>query len=246
MDLFRRIFFAAVLTGAVAGLANAGLQQWRVVPLILQAETYESGGHAHSAEESSHVYADGVEVGHATVDGAAADAEPSWAPADGFERIFYTTLATVLAGMGLALVVGAISLLVGLPLTLGNGVLWGLGGFVVFTLAPAFGLPPELPGMPAAELGARQAWWWGTVAATGAGVLAIAKYRNLLAVGAGLVLVLLPHLIGAPAVSEEPSGVPAHLAAAYVATAITASMVFWLIAGPLLGWFNQRYSEEPA
>ena len=28
----------------------------------------------------------------------------------------------------------------------------GLGGFVVFTAAPGLGLPPELPGMPAAEL----------------------------------------------------------------------------------------------
>ncbi|MEI2612914.1 MAG: CbtA family protein [Candidatus Promineifilaceae bacterium] len=41
---------------------------------------------------------------------------------------------------------------------------------LAFQLAPAFGLPPELPGMAAADLGARQVWWCGTALATGVGI----------------------------------------------------------------------------
>jgi predicted cobalt transporter CbtA len=37
-----------------------------------------------------------------------------------------------------------------------RGLLWGLGGFAALHLAPAVGLPPELPGMASADLAARQ------------------------------------------------------------------------------------------
>ena len=40
MKLFQRIFFAAVLAGLAAGFAMSAVQQWRVAPLILQAEVY--------------------------------------------------------------------------------------------------------------------------------------------------------------------------------------------------------------
>src|SRR3974390_3265881 len=40
-----------------------------------------------------------------------------------------------------------------------EGLMWGLAGFAVFTLAPGLGLPPELPGVPAAPLLSRQLWW---------------------------------------------------------------------------------------
>ncbi len=72
-------------------------------------------------------------------------------------------------------------------LTLHPGLLWGLAGFVVFVLAPNFGLPPELPGMQAGDLMQRQIWWLATV------VLTAADWRCLLssAVGVYACLVLL-------------------------------------------------------
>ena len=51
---------------------------------------------------------------------------------------------------------------------------WGFAGFAVFTLAPGLGLPPELPAMPAADLGDRQIWWTATVLATAVGLALIA------------------------------------------------------------------------
>jgi len=248
MNLFRRIFFAAVLSGLAAGLAMSAVQQWRVAPLILEAETYE--GQEAPAAPATHTHDDGAAAhSHDAQEAAPAGHvhdEDAWAPQDGAERIFYTVLADVLAAIGFALVLAAVSVLVGLPITAANGIVWGLGGFIVFQLAPAFGLPPELPGMPAADLGARQLWWWGTAIATGAGLLGIAKFRNWQAIGVGAVLILLPHLIGAPQPPHEPSAVPAHLATAFAASALSAGAVFWFILGPLLGYLNTRFAKAEA
>ena len=148
MKLFQRILFAAVLAGLAAGLGMSALHQWKVVPLIHIAESYEASAPAHE-------HADAATAADGQVHDAAA-----WAPADGFERTAYTLLANVLASIGFALLLGALSVLWGIEITARNGVLWGLGGFLAFQLAPAVGLPPELPGMAAAELGARQLWWW--------------------------------------------------------------------------------------
>ncbi|CDP53266.1 Predicted cobalt transporter CbtA [Devosia sp. DBB001] len=240
MNLFRRIFFAAVLAGLAAGLAMSAVQQWRVAPLILEAETYEG-----QEAPAVHDHADATAATPAAAHEHEHD-EDAWAPQDGAERILYTVLADVLAAIGFALVLAAVSVLVGLPVTAANGIVWGLGGFIVFQLAPAFGLPPELPGMPAADLGARQLWWWGTVIATGAGLLGIAKFRNWQAIAVGAVLILLPHLIGAPQPPHEPSAVPAHLATAFAASALSAGAVFWFIVGPLLGYLNTRFAKAEA
>lgn len=249
MELFRRIFFAAVLAGTVAGLVNAGLQQWRVVPLILQAETFETGGHSHGAaaepEVEEHVHEDGTVHLHEveTETEQTAEAE-EWAPADGWERTGFTILATLLAGVGFTLVIAAVSMLTGLAVTPVNGMLWGLAGFAAFNLAPAMGLPPELPGMAAADLATRQIWWWGTALATGLGAYVIAQFRTAWAIGAACVLWLAPHIIGAPVAPAEHSDVPAHLATAFAANALGAALIFWLISGSAYGWLTQYFSGE--
>lgn len=235
MKLFQRVFFAAVLAGLAAGLVMSAVQQWRVAPLILAAEEYETAApevaHSHEAAAPAHDHAHDDDV---------------WAPQDGAERIFYTGLANVLGSIGFALVLAAVSVLAGIEITAKNGVIWGLAGFLCLQLAPAFGLPPELPGMPAADLGVRQAWWVATAIATGAGLLAIAKLRNWTGIALAAVLILAPHVWGAPAAPHEPSAVPAHLATAFAASSLFAGAVFWLIVGPLLGWLSERFARSPA
>ena len=235
MDMFRRIFFAAVLAGVVAGLALSAIQQWRVVPLILQAEHFENDlAHAEGAA-TSQPHTD-----------EPSDGSGPWAPGNGFERTFYTVLATMLVSVGFALVIGAVSVLLSMEITLANGAIWGLGGFLAFSLAPAFGLPPVLPGMELGDLGDRQFWWWGTALATGGGLLAMAKFRSVFALALGLLLIIAPHIIGAPSTPDMQSQLPAHLAAAFTASTLTASMVYWLIAGSLIGLFNQRFTKGAA
>lgn len=236
MKIFQRIFFAAVLAGLAAGLAMSAIQQWRVAPLILAAEVYEtdeataSADHSHDAATPAHQHD-----------------ESAWEPQDGVERIFYTVLANVLGGIGFAMLLAAVSVLAGLEITAKNGVIWGLAGFLSLQLAPAFGLPPELPGMPAADLVARQTWWIVTAVATGAGILAIARLRNWTGIVIAVVLILAPHVWGAPQLAaEHASAVPANLATAFAANSLVAGAVFWLIAGPFLGWLNERLARSPA
>jgi len=245
MKLFQRIFFAAVLAGLAAGLAMSALQQWKVAPLILAAETYENAAPAEVAV-ADHTHPEGT-APHAHAEAAPAHEhdENAWAPQDGAERTFYTVLANVLGCMGFALLLAAVSVLLGLPITAANGVIWGIGGFVAFQLAPALGLAPELPGMPAADLGARQLWWWGAALATGAGFLVVAKLRNWTSIGIAAVLLLLPHIIGAPQlVGDHASAVPAHLATEFAAAAFAAGALFWLTVGPLLGYFTELFARR--
>ena len=82
-----------------------------------------------------------------------------WFPDEGLERTFYTSGSNIVTGVAFALVLVGVFLLRGKPVDLNQGFLWGAAGFVVFSAAPALGLPPELPGMTAATLGSRQLWW---------------------------------------------------------------------------------------
>lgn len=232
MEMFRRIFFAAVLAGAVAGLALSLIQQWRVVPLILEAELYEISD-AHALE-------------HANDASPAAPHTHQAAAEDGFGRVALTVLSTVLAGLGFALIIGAVSVLAGLEITTKNGLLWGMAGFLAFALMPAIGLPPDLPGMVAADLASRQIWWWTTVLATTAGILVFVKWHNPVALAIGILLALLPHIVGAPVPPAVNSNVPAHLAAIYVTNSLGASMAFWLILGAGFGWFNRHVFKQQA
>jgi cobalt transporter subunit CbtA len=232
MEMFRRIFFAAVLAGIVAGLALSAIQQWRVVPLILEAELYEISD-AHAIE-------------HASDASPAAPHAHDVAKSGGSGRIALTVLSTVLAGLGFALVLGAVSVLAGLDITPTNGLLWGLGGFFAFSLMPAIGLPPDLPGMVAADLATRQIWWWGTVLASAAGILVFVKWRGPVTLALGVALILLPHIIGAPQPPAANSNVPAHLAAIYVTNSLGASMVFWLILGAGFSWVNKHIFKQQA
>ena len=242
MKLFQRIFFAAVLAGLVAGLAYAALQQWKVAPLILAAEVFETAEPAEAAPaEHTHDAATPAHTHEAAAPAHEHD-EDAWAPQDGAERIFYTVLADVLACIGYALLLAAISVLGGIEITARNGILFGLAGFISVQLAPALGLPPELPGMAAADLGTRQVWWIATALATGVGIFILARWRNWTSIGICAVLILLPHIIGAPAAPEEHGAVPAHLATAFAANGIGAAALFWLTVGPLLGWLNERFA----
>ncbi len=273
MEMFRRFFFAAVLAGTVAGLFSAAIQQWRVVPLILEAEQYEvteqmqypagrqmsgvsgevregeapqvllipqtsleSAPHPHTGEEeanSDHPH-----------DLEATRVEQNWMPQEGLERLFYTVVSTLLVSLGFAFLLVGVSVLTNLQITVANGIMWGLAGFVTFSLMPAIGLAPELPGMEAADLGTRQFWWWGTVLSTGGGLLVLARFSSAIKIPVAIGLLLIPHLVGAPIAPPTQSDVPALLASTFAANALFASLAFWVVLGVVFGWANQRNMKK--
>jgi len=224
MTVFRNAVFLAAVAGILTGIVMTGLQLAFTVPLILKAETFEN---AMPADEP------------ATTDEAAATehehAEEAWGPADGMERTFYTALANVVTGFGFALVVIAVSSFAGGIAGWRAGLLWGLAGFAVFTLAPGLGLPPELPAMPAGDLFARQVWWIGTAIATGAGLALIVFRRDLPLVVLGLALLVLPHVIGAPQPDSYESPIPEGLHHNFVVAVTVTNLVFWAVLGMAIG-----------
>ena len=114
-----------------------------------------------------------------------------------------------------------------------RGVAWGLGGFIAVNLAPALGLPPELPGMAAAELLARQTWWFATVLLTAAGIALIFLSHGPIWRLSGVLVAALPHIYGAPHPANLESNVPAILAAEFVTASLAANLIFWAILGAL-------------
>lgn len=238
MNMFRNTVFVAVIAGLLAGLAMAAMQSFATVPLILKAETFENA--APAAEPAAHEHAPGTPAHDHAAPAHEHDPE-AWAPADGLERTAYTAGANIVTAIGFALLLVVASELAGGILSWRQGALWGLAGFAVFTLAPGLGLPPELPAMPAADLEARQIWWWATVAATAGGLALIALRGSALWSLAGLVLIVAPHMVGAPQPVSYETPIPEGLHHQFVVMSTVTNLVFWVLLGGLVGLVRNRF-----
>lgn len=232
--MFRNLFFAALVAALCAGLATSAFQAWRVTPLILAAEAFEASGEV-TAESDAEATPEPGDDQAVTQPAHGGHEVAQWMPQDGFERTAYTVLANVFMAAGYALIIGAVSVLFNLPISFANGLLWGAAGFAAFSLAPALGLPPGMPGMPVAETLARQTWWLTTAASTGAAFVLVAKIRAPWALAVAVALILLPQLIAAPQPPNGPTGVPPRLTAAFVGAVLFNGALFWVVLGLAYG-----------
>jgi len=229
MAVFRRLVWVALCAGLVSGLFATAAHQIGTVPIILRAETYEKAAaqvptpvHDHMAPTTSENIA-------------------AWEPSNGVERTAYTSLADLLTGIGFALLLAAGLTLRGGEISWRDGLLWGLAGFAAVTIAPGLGLPPELPGTEAAPLLERQLWWLATVVSTGSGLALLAFTRRAHWTVLAAMLMVLPHLYGAPQPAEHPTTVTPELLSRQFVTAVTVvSFLFWLILGSSTGYFYNR------
>jgi cobalt transporter subunit CbtA len=239
--MFRRILTCALVAGFLGGIAISVVQTLTTTPLILHAETFE-GKEAPAPHKHSSLDAHGnplLILAHDAKPAPAGQAEP-WAPGDGIERTLYTSLANVLAGIGFALILVACFALSGQDMSGRRGVVWGVAGFAAFSLAPALSLPPEVPGAMAAELAPRQAWWFLCVAATAAGLWTMVFRRGAAWMVAGIALLALPHLLGAPQPARMGGPVPPELAGHFAAASLVTAAIFWTVLGWLSGTVWQR------
>ena len=248
MTFFRNVVFVAAIAGLLAGIVMTAMQTYATVPLILKAETFENS--AGAAEPHHHDAAPGGSTATSEATPPAAhthDADESWAPADGFERFAYTAGANVVTAIGFALILVAVSEAFGGIASWRQGLFWGFAGFAVFTLAPGLGLPPELPAMPTADLAARQVWWIGTVLATAAGLALIAFRSSIPLALLGVVLIVVPHIIGAPQPESHESPIPADLHHQFVVAVTVTNLIFWVVLGSIVGLIRTRFmSSETA
>ncbi|MDA9410068.1 CbtA family protein [Bradyrhizobium sp. CCBAU 45384] len=253
MSTFRAIVFASVISGFVVGLLVTVVQQFGTVPLILKAEVFEKAAGAHHHDALAQPVAAGHDHAahdHGDHDHGAGDHDHggAWEPRDGFERNAYTAAANVLTAIGFALLLAGFfavrSGATGTSVSWHEGLLWGLAGFAVFTIAPGLGLPPELPGVPSAPLLSRQIWWLAAVLATAGGLALIVFRRTVPAAISGVILLTLPHLIGAPDLANVETNVPSSLLHQFVTAVTVTSLVFWTLLGGLTSAVFARFDQR--
>ena len=225
MPVFRSIVFSAALAGLIVGVVISVAQFFGTVPLIQQSEVYERKA-VTATPPAAH------EQGSASHDHAKQHSHDSeWEPEQGFQRNAFTVAANILTAIGFALLLTGVYAIRGHPVTWREGPAWGLAGFIVFTAAPGLGLPPELPGMPVADLTARQTWWIATAAATAGGLCLLTFRSTAWAAVLGLALIALPHLVGAPLAPESHSDVPHALSQRFIVVVTLTSLLFWALLG---------------
>lgn len=239
--MFKSIAQTAGFAGLLAALLLTLLQSLWVTPLILEAETYEN-----SAPAAEHSHESSTPAAHEHAPAEAAEHEhdsEAWAPADGWQRTLSTGLSNLVVAVGFALMLAGLFTLRA-PNQSWQGVLWGLAGFASFSLAPAAGLPPELPGTAAADLALRQYWWISTASATAVGLslLAFAGHWPL-RIG-GLLLLAIPHLIGAPQPEVHESLAPAALSQQFILASLLTNALFWAALGLAAAWFFSRARQS--
>jgi len=98
--------------------------------------------------------------------------------------------------------------------------------------------------VPAAPLLPRQLWWALTVATTAGGLGLIFLRPTVPAAVAGVVLLVLPHLIGAPELDNVETNVPTSLSHQFVVLVTLTSLVFWSLLGGLTS-LAFAYFDQP-
>lgn len=225
----KNLFTSALFAGLAAGLIAALLQFWLVIPLLLEGELYESGVRVHFASSLDAP----VQSPAGPAEGLTQDPTRHFLTI-GFSVVAYTAFALLLvAGMALADKFGH-------PVNARTGAIWGLAGFIAMQLAPAVGLPPELPGTIAAEVELRQIWWLGTVLATAIGLGLLAFGSSVWFIILGIVFLALPHMIGAPHLDTYFGIAPPELSAHFATRSLGVSTVSWVVLGSVAGYFWAR------
>lgn len=222
----KTLLSGGLIAGALAGLVVALLQLWLIQPLIIEAERYETGELALPLVQTED------QAGISTT------IQPDDMLIDGMDlsRAGLTVIFLTLTWCGFGLLAGAATSAAQMSKNVRpfSAVGIAVSGFAVASLAPALGLPPELPGMPAADLGSRQLWWIITLVATAAGFALTLRFENWAARAVALVAIALPHVVGAPAMPVAAPTVPPDLAGLYVARVLGVSFLGWLVLGALL------------
>lgn len=227
--MYNRVLTSALFAGAASGLIVALLQLVFVQPILLHAELYESGQLVHFGGPAGEAVSALQDVG---------GLQPV---RDGLSILF-----SMLTYTGFAFVLVAAMLLAerqGHVITTRTGLLWGLAGFVVFIFAPGFTLPPEVPGNATAPVADRQIWWVATVIAAAIAMWLTAYGRTWMAWGAAIVLLIVPHIIGAPEPEFFAGPVPTELGELFTARAFGVGLIGWIALGTFAAYFWQREAD---
>lgn len=245
--MIRQIFLTALLTGVLAGFILTSLQSVKVIPLILAAEKYEDGklitysSHSKKAshkEVSSHNHGE-----EKVVLEEHSHEEEAWGPKDGLERLFYTFIANTFLASGWSFLLCVVYMYVN-NINILKGVTAGIVGYLTFFALPSIGLSPELPGTLASALEHRQIWWIASVLCSAIGFAILFFSRNRIYQICALILVLLPHLIGAPVPDIHGGTAPLEMFNTFVNATFITNGIFWIILGAISVTLFKRFQPQ--
>ena len=224
-----RLLITGLISGIVAGAVATIFHFFMVQPLILEAEKYEIPSSVVTKSEKpsrTHTH------------------EPQLT-GNGIMRGTFTFVANLIVGIAFGILLATGLTLYGRPIGWVEGIGWGTAGFLAFSLLPALGLPPEVPGSATAELFPRQVWWLSTAFASAIGIALIVFNSQYLWKAAGITALIVPHLIGAPKPNPGAVGsVPPELAAHFVVNTLFFTAVMWLILGIVSSYVLQRLNAN--
>ena len=234
--MYRRIFATAILAGFLGGVIITVIQEFTTTPIILHAEQFESKA-GDATKKQSNYRNRMLVLSHSKARDGAKNTLKTLHQKKWWERTFFTTITNIITGIGFSLILVACFSLSKTSINGRTGVIWGVAGFSVVSLAPSLGLPPEVPGALSAELVSRQGWWFFCVVATATGLWLLVFQKYIVWVVAGITLIVLPHVVGAPKSAFFGGNVPAELASHFAAASLVTAAIFW----SLLGWFSGTF-----
>ncbi len=221
---FKNLVLSAFAVAMLAAISLSIYQEYFITPIILAAETYEVG---------------------------TPDIIPIvWSPDDGAERTSFSLMANVLICFAYALILSSLMALKNVA-SVEKGLFWGGCAYLAVFVAPALGLPPEIPGMEAAQIEHRQAWWIMTVIGTIIG-LWLLFFNTKIFKGLGLILLLIPHILGAPTAeihgfaNSNPEAIKTLtiLWEEFILQTSIANALLWLIIGAGTGFLNRKFDSS--
>ncbi|TGK38733.1 CbtA family protein [Leptospira andrefontaineae] len=251
-DLLRSGIFSGLVSGLVLGILVCA---WNL-PLILEAEKFESKSTSENSNTGhTHSHSHGEAHSHAKVESSSteeAESENFWQ-----KRNLGTVIGSILLGISFGVLVS-----IWIALFPPNGFLeypslskaillsifFAVSGFLIFFGVPFLGLPPELPGRGsgAYDYPERQAWWYLSVGSSLIGVLgsrillSYLKIHNLLkwtfAIITVLLFVGLPFYIGVPKISEDFAA-PKQLRIQFEYVSLLTNLIFWYLLSSLFFLF---------
>jgi cobalt transporter subunit CbtA len=254
--MFRNLLIAALIVGTIVGTVYGVFQHLFISPIIYAAEGYEVEGEKNASETATH--SDSAAGSHSAAEHSHNHGhdDDAWAPEDGAERIASTIIADILIGVGFALLLIAAMVLHNMrsskpKVRWSHGIFWGIAMMFAFFIAPALlGLHPEIPGTVSAPLYLRQGWWLTCVIASITGLLLI-YYAPWLFKLAGLLLIAIPHILGAPHPEnpgfENTSSIAidrlSDLTSQFITFTSIGMLIFFLLLGGLSGFASRRISQ---
>ncbi|MFK7867358.1 MAG: CbtA family protein [Alphaproteobacteria bacterium] len=223
--MFTRILVSGLFAGAIAGIVASILQLYFVQPILLHAELYEAGALVHLAQ-----------AGSANMIAELRGFDPARDLLTiGFTLVIYASYGLLInCAIALRHIRGHLAL----P---HQGILWGLAGFFVLQLMPALGMPPQVPGAATLAIEPRQFWWGLTVICSAAGLwlFAFAPFKfhaspplnAKLNKAVGVLLILIPHAVGAPMADMFYGSAPAEIGSFFSSAALGVSFIGWAVLG---------------